>query len=56
MSLFIARLMSFFERLVPPMRPPSLVVYPGDNDLGEDQTPRQVKSRFGALAANGERD
>jgi lysophospholipase L1-like esterase len=45
----------FFERLVPPMRPASLVVYAGDNDLGDGQTPRQVKRRFEALAAKVER-
>ena len=41
----------FFERLVPPTRPASLVVYAGDNDLGDGQTPRQVRRRFEALSA-----
>lgn len=46
----------FFERLVPPTRPASLVVYAGDNDLGDGQTPHQVRSRFEALANKVERD
>ena len=41
----------FFERLVAPTAPASLLVYAGDNDLGDGQTPRQVRSRFEALAA-----
>src|SRR5262245_52274636 len=46
----------FFDRLVLPTRPASLVVYAGDNDLGDGQTPRQVRSRFEALAAKVDRD
>src|SRR5262249_6047991 len=46
----------FFDRLVPPTRPASVVVYAGDNDLGDGQTPRQVRNRFEALAAKVERD
>ena len=46
----------FFERLVAPTAPASLLVYAGDNDLGDGQTLRQVRSRFEALAAKVERD
>jgi lysophospholipase L1-like esterase len=46
----------FFDRLVPPTRPASLVVYAGDNDLGDGQTPRQVRSRLETLAAKVECD
>jgi lysophospholipase L1-like esterase len=46
----------FFDRLIPPTRPASLIVYAGDNDLGDGQTPRQVCSQFEALAAKVERD
>ncbi len=46
----------FFERLVPPVRPASLVLYAGDNDLGDGRTPREVRSRFEALAAKVARD
>lgn len=41
----------FFERLVPPERPSSLVVYAGDNDLGDGQQPDNVVASFRALAA-----
>jgi lysophospholipase L1-like esterase len=46
----------FFERLVPPTRPASLVVYAGDNDLGDGHTPHEVRRRFEALAAKVDRD
>jgi lysophospholipase L1-like esterase len=46
----------FFERLVPPLRPVSLVVYAGDNDLGDGRTPRQVAGWFKALAGKVDRD
>jgi lysophospholipase L1-like esterase len=46
----------FFERLVPPLRPASLVVYAGDNDLGDGRTPRQVAGWFKSLAAKVDRD
>jgi hypothetical protein len=45
----------FFDRLVPPTRPGSLVVYAGDNDIGDGQSPRQVRIRFEALAAKVKR-
>jgi lysophospholipase L1-like esterase len=41
----------YFERLVPPVRPASLVVYAGDNDLGDGRSARDVASSFAALSA-----
>ena len=41
----------FFDRLVPPEKPSSLVVYAGDNDLGDGQQPDAVVASFRALAA-----
>jgi lysophospholipase L1-like esterase len=41
----------FFERLVLPLRPCSLVVYAGDNDLGDGHSPQQVLSFFRALSS-----
>ncbi|MBV8487287.1 MAG: hypothetical protein JO161_03305 [Planctomycetaceae bacterium] len=32
----------FFRRLVPPHRPRSLLLYAGDNDLGDGRSPEQV--------------
>jgi lysophospholipase L1-like esterase len=32
----------FFRRLVPPHRPRSLLIYAGDNDLGDGRSPEQV--------------
>jgi lysophospholipase L1-like esterase len=32
----------FFRRLVPPQRPRSLLIYAGDNDLGDGRSPEQV--------------
>ena len=46
----------FFERLVSPIRPSSLVVYAGDNDLGDGRKPREVLSFFRALAGKVDRD
>jgi lysophospholipase L1-like esterase len=40
----------FFERLVVPVQPASLVVYAGDNDLGDGHTPENVLKSFQALA------
>lgn len=40
----------FFERLVVPYQPRSLVVYAGDNDLGDGQQPSDVVDSFRALA------
>ena len=39
----------FFERLVLPLRPASLVVYAGDNDLGDGQTPDDVVGSYRRL-------
>jgi hypothetical protein len=39
----------YFERLVPPVRPASLVVYAGDNDLGDGRRPAEVVEWFRAL-------
>lgn len=39
----------YFERLVLPLRPRSLVLYAGDNDLGDGHTPRHVLASFRAL-------
>jgi hypothetical protein len=41
----------FFERLVPPVRPVSLVVYAGENDLGDGRTAVEVAGWFVALSA-----
>lgn len=46
----------FFERLVPPVEPCSLVVYAGDNDLGDGRSPRDVLAFFQKLAAKVERN
>ena len=40
----------FFERLVVPAAPASLVVYAGDNDLGDGQSPERVLTSFRSLA------
>jgi lysophospholipase L1-like esterase len=45
----------FFERLVLPVKPSSLVVYAGDNDLGDGRKPKQVLSFFRALAGKVDR-
>jgi len=41
----------FFERLVPPMRPAALVVYAGENDLGDGRAPSQVIGWFRQMIA-----
>src|SRR5262249_24881031 len=46
----------FFERLVTRACPASLVVYAGDNDLGDGQSPQHVTDRFEALVAKVDRD
>jgi lysophospholipase L1-like esterase len=46
----------FFDRLVPPMRPAALVVYAGDNDLGDGRTPGQVVGWFRQLMEKVDRD
>jgi lysophospholipase L1-like esterase len=45
----------FFDRLIPPLHPASLVVYAGDNDLGDGKSPEQVLTSFRALALMVER-
>ena len=39
----------FFDRLVAPTRPRSLVVYAGDNDLGDGRSPEDVLASLRAL-------
>src|SRR4051812_38102470 len=39
----------FFERVIPPLKPCSLVVYAGDNDLGDGKRPSDVLASFLAL-------
>lgn len=46
----------FFERLVVPVKPASLVLYAGDNDLGDGRKPKDVLSSFRELAAKVGRD
>jgi lysophospholipase L1-like esterase len=41
----------FFERLVAPLRPRSLVLYAGDNDLGDGRSPEQVFGFFRSFMA-----
>jgi lysophospholipase L1-like esterase len=41
----------FFERVVPRQRPDVLVVYAGDNDLGDGRTPEEVVLFFEQLLA-----
>ncbi len=45
-----AACVSFFGRLVTPCRPRSLVVYAGDNDLGDGRSPADVLASFRELA------
>src|ERR1700761_279364 len=40
----------FFDRLVSPLRPRSLLLYAGDNDLGDGRTPEQAFGSFLSLA------
>ncbi len=40
----------FFERLVPPVHPRSLLLYAGDNDLGDGRKAEQVLDSFRSLA------
>ena len=45
----LAACVHFFPRLVPPIQPGSVVVYAGDNDLGDGQSPRTYCGRFTPL-------
>lgn len=40
----------FFARLVPPVNPRSLLLYAGDNDLGDGSSVEEVLERFRSLA------
>jgi lysophospholipase L1-like esterase len=40
----------FFDRLVPPLHPRSLLLYAGDNDLGDGRSADQVFGSFRSLA------
>lgn len=40
----------YFERLVVPAQPSAVILYAGDNDLGEDRQPEEVYLFFCALA------
>ena len=40
----------FFYRLIAPLRPSALVLYAGDNDLGDGKSPEQVLASYRALA------
>ncbi len=46
----------FFERLIVPAKPRTLVLYAGDNDLGDNRHPEEVYLSFCALAAKIQRD
>lgn len=45
----------YFERLVVPARPRSVILYAGDNDLGEGRQPEEVYLFFCALAEKMQR-
>ena len=38
----LAACVHFFDRLIPPLRPASMVIYAGDNDLGDGRRPEEV--------------
>ena len=42
----------FFERLVPPRQPDALLLYAGDNDLGDGRTPEEVVLFYDHLLAS----
>lgn len=46
----LAACVYFFKRLVPPLHPASLVLYAGDNDLGDGRRPEDVLNSFRAFA------
>lgn len=46
----------FFERLIVPAKPRTLVLYAGDNDLGDNRHPEEVYLSFCALVAKIQRD
>lgn len=45
----LAACVHFFPRLVPPVGPRSLILYAGDNDLGDGRTPAAVVASLQAL-------
>jgi len=45
----------FFDRIVPPLGPAALLVYAGDNDLGDGQSPDAVIASFRELSAKVDR-
>jgi len=47
----LAACVHFFNRIIPPINPASLVVYAGDNDLGDGRAPEDVLQSFRSLAA-----
>lgn len=46
----------FFERLIVPAKPRTMVLYAGDNDLGDGRHPEEVYLSFCALTAKIQRD
>ena len=46
----LAACVHFFDQLIPLAQPHSLLVYAGDNDLGDGQPPEFLHDRFRALA------
>jgi lysophospholipase L1-like esterase len=51
----LAACVHFFERLIPPVRPCSLILYAGDNDLGDGQSVQQVVTSFDQFLQKVER-
>lgn len=51
----LAACVHFFERLVLPCSPASIVLYAGDNDLGDGRRPEDVAGSFRALRAKVQR-
>jgi lysophospholipase L1-like esterase len=47
----LAACVHFFDRLIAPINPASLVVYAGDNDLGDGRGPEDVLQSFRSLVA-----
>lgn len=47
----LAECVTCFDRLVRPVRPGALLLYAGDNDIGQGDSGDDVRERFGAFAA-----
>ncbi len=45
----------FFSRLIPPVNPRSILLYAGDNDLGDGRDPESILGSFRSLADQVER-